>query len=165
MVCLEQTLLGAAAFWDTALEVVAAAKKKVFVASFVYDNSKLQTKLLAALTRGVKVEILVDRVNLSGAGGAPKAEQRLKKLKEKGAKVYLASGKPYKQVFGREGRPGVYHVKAVVVDGAVSLTGSSNSTNSSQVNGEMVVKVTGSAEAAADAYAVAWAEAQKVGSL
>jgi phosphatidylserine/phosphatidylglycerophosphate/cardiolipin synthase-like enzyme len=59
----------------------------------------------------------------------------------------------------------VYHVKAVVVDGAVSLTGSSNSTNSSQVNGEMVVKVTGSAEAAADAYAVAWAEAQKVGSL
>lgn len=150
--------LGAADFWDTALKEVAAAKKTVFVASLVYDNSKLQTKLLAVLARGVTVEVLVDRVSL---GGAPWAEGRLKKLKENGAKVSLASGKPYQQVFGRKGQPGVYHAKVVVVDRAVALVGSCNSTNSSLVNGEVVVKVTG-AEAAAQAYAKAWAEAQRV---
>ena len=150
--------LGAADFWDTALKEVAAAKKTVFVASLVYDNSKLQTKLLAVLARGVTVEVLVDRVSL---GGAPWAEGRLKKLKKEGAKVSLASGKTYEEVFGRKGQPGVYHAKVVVVDRAVALVGSCNSTNSSLVNGEVVVKVTG-AEAAAQAYAMAWAEAQRV---
>ena len=152
---------GAADFWNTALKEVAAARTTVFVASLVYDNSKLQTKLLAVLARGVKVEVLVDRVSLAGA---PKAEERLKKLKEKGAKVSLASGKPYQQVFGRAGHTGVYHAKVVVVDRAVTFLGSCNSTNSSLVNGEVVVKVTG-AEQAVQAYAKALEEAKRVGPL
>ena len=156
--------LGALKFWPDVLEVVGSAKKKVFVASMLYDNSLLQTKLLAARARGVTVEVLVDRVKLREKE-APQAGERLRKLKQSGAKVYLADGRPYKQVFHRKGCTGVYHAKVVVVDGEVAYNGSSNCTNSSQVNGEVVTKVTGSATAAAEAYAVAWDEAQNVGSL
>ena len=78
--------------------------------------------------------------------------------------VYLASGKPYKQVFGKEGIAGVYHVKVLVVDETVAFNGSPNATNSSQVNGELAWRVTDT-RVAADTCKEAWAEAQGVGSL
>ena len=64
-------------------------------------------------------------------------------------------------VFKREGYPGVYHCKAVVVDGAVALVGGANCTNNSQVNGELVAKLTG-AQPARDSVAVCWSEAENV---
>jgi len=85
----------------------------------------------------------------------------LGKLKEKGVKVYLASGRSYKRVFGVEGRPGVYHAKVVVVDGVVAFVGSANQTNNSLVNGEISLRVSG-ASAATEVYNQAWAEAQRV---
>ena len=78
--------------------------------------------------------------------------------------MYLASGKSYKRVFGREGIAGVYHVKVLLVDEAVAFNGSPNATNSSQVNGELVWKVT-DARVAADTCKEAWAEAVGVGPL
>jgi hypothetical protein len=52
-------VLKGAAFWDSALREVSAAKKSVFVTSLAYDNTRLQQKLVAALARGVKVVVLV----------------------------------------------------------------------------------------------------------
>ena len=153
-------VLGASDFWTSALVEVGAAKKTVFVASLVYDNSKLQTKLLAALGKGVKVEVVVDRVTLQKSPTSF-AQTRLKKLKEKGAKVYLASGRSHKRVFGVDGIPGVFHAKVVVVDGVVAFCGSPNSTNGSLVNGEVAFRVAGAA-VATQAYNKAWEEAQRV---
>jgi len=157
----EAKVLGAGAFWDDALTEVAAAKKSVFVASLVYDNSKLQTKLVAALARGVKVVLLVDKVSLEAS---KKSGDRLKTLKEKGGKVHLASGKSYQEVFGVAGHRGNYHCKALVVDAAVTYLGSLNFTNNSQVNGELAAKIPGVAFAAA-AYKQAWLEAKGVESF
>lgn len=156
------TVLGASAFWGSALKEVAAAKTTVFLGSLCYDNSRLQTQLVAALGRGLKVELLLDRATLR-SGLAPKAVERLDKLKEKGAKVYLGSGKSYKRVFGREGHPGNYHAKVLVVDSVVAFVGSPNMTNNSLVNGEVAVRLGGGA-VAKDVYKQAWAEAQRVDS-
>ena len=41
-------------------------------------------------------------------------------LKEQGAKVYLASGRSYKRVFGVAGHPGGCHAKALVIDDVVA---------------------------------------------
>ena len=150
-------------WWDSALTEVAAAKKKVSLFSLLHDNTRMQTKLLAARARGVAVEVVVDRVSLERKV-APKAGGRLQKLKEAGAKVHLASGKPYEKVFGRKGFPGDYHAKVLVVDGAVSYCGGANSTNQSLVNGEVVLKVTG-AKTAGELYQAAWAEAEGVSLL
>ena len=152
----EPKVLGAGALWDDALPEVAAAKKSVFVASMLYDNSKLQTKLVAALARGVKVVLLVDKVSLETS---KKSAERLKTLKEKGGKVYLASGKSYQEVFGVAGRRGNYHCKTLVVDAAVTYLGSLNLTNNSLVNGELAAKIPGVAFAAA-VYKQAWDEAK-----
>ena len=153
-------VLGATTFWGNALKEVAAARSTVFLGSLCYDNSKLQTQLLAALGRAVKVEVLLDRA-LFRSGLAPRAAERVAKLKEKGAKVYLASGRTYRAVFGRDGQPGNYHVKALVVDGFVAFVGSPNATNNSCVNGELAFKVSGKA-VAKDTYDTAWAEAMRV---
>jgi phosphatidylserine/phosphatidylglycerophosphate/cardiolipin synthase-like enzyme len=153
-------VLGATNFWGNALKEVAAARSTVFLGSLCYDNSKLQTQLLAALGRAVKVEVLLDRASFR-SGLAPRAAERVAKLKEKGAKVYLASGKTYRAVFGRDGQPGNYHVKALVVDGFVAFVGSPNATNNSCVNGELAFKVSGKA-VAKDTYDTAWAEAMRV---
>ena len=50
-------VLGATAYWDSVSREVAAAKSTVFLGSFCYDNSRLQTQLLAARGRGVAVEV------------------------------------------------------------------------------------------------------------
>ena len=83
-------VLGGAAFWVSALQEVAAARKSVFVTSLVYDNTELQRKLGKALERKVKVTVLVDRVSL---GDKPRSQERLQALKKKGAKVR----KPFKE--------------------------------------------------------------------
>ena len=153
-------VLGATAFWGSALKEVAAAKSTIFLGSLCYDNCKLQTQLLAALRRAVKVEVILDRA-LFRSGNAPRAAERVAKLKEKGAKIYLASGRSYRAVFGRDGQPGNYHVKALVVDGSVSFVGSPNASNNSCVNGELAYKVSGKA-VAKDTYDMAWAEAMRV---
>lgn len=132
----------------------------MFLGSLLYDNSKLQTKLVAARARGVKVEVLVDRKSLQ-EGVAPKAVERLGKLKEEGAKVFLASCRSHKRVFGVQGRPGVYHAKVVVVVGVVAFVGSADQTNNSLVNGEISLRVSG-ADAATEVYDQAWVEAQRV---
>ena len=62
---------------------------------------------------------------------------------------------------GRDGQPGNYHVKALVVDGFVAFVGSPNATNNSCVNGELAFKVSGKA-VAKDTYDTAWAEAMRV---
>ena len=153
-------VLGATAFWDSALKEVAAAKSTVFVGSLCYDNSRLQTQLLAARRRGVKVEVLLDKKAFHSSL-APRAVGRVDKLKEKGAKVYLANGRSYKVVFGRDGQPGNYHAKVLVVDSFVAFVGSPNATNNSCVNGEIALKVSGSV-VAKDVYDKAWTEAQRV---
>lgn len=152
-------VLGASEFWDNALKEVAATRKTVFLASMLYDNSRLQTQLVAARNRGVEVEILVDRASLQQGGWADK---RLGKLKKLGAKVFLASGKPYREVFGVTGLPGTYHVKALCLDGIVAFVGSPNHTNNSLVNGEVAWKARGEV-VAAQTYDKAWAEARDVG--
>ena len=154
-------VLGASAFWDAALKEVAVARKTVSLGSLTYDNSRLQAQLLAARGRGVKVELVVDRATLQKGLGCPKAADRLTKLKEKGAKVYLASGRPYKRVFGVTGLPGHYHCKFMCVDGVVTFVGSPNLTNASLVNGEVALKLTSEA-VAKEVYDKAWAEAQRV---
>jgi phosphatidylserine/phosphatidylglycerophosphate/cardiolipin synthase-like enzyme len=144
-------VFGASAFWESALSAVATAKKTVLATSLVYDNPKLQAKLVAALARGVKVEVLVDRSSLK-EGFATRSRARLQTLKDKGATVFLCSGKSYKTVVGVAGQPGKYHAKVLVVDNAVSFVGSANHTDNSLVNGEVVVKVTGSTALAAKAF-------------
>jgi len=152
-------VLGGSKFWDDALKEVAATRKTAFVASMVYDNSRLQTQLVAARRRGVEVEILVDRVFLQQGSWADK---RLGILKKLGAKVFLASGKPYREVFGVTGLPGTYHAKALCLDGFVSYLGSANHSNNSQVNGEVIWKVRHEV-VAAQTYDEAWSEARDVG--
>ena len=153
-------VLGATAYWDSALKEVAAAKSTVFVASYCYDNPRLQTQLLTARRRGVKVEVLLDRKAFHSSL-APRAAERVRKLKEKGAKVYLASGRSYRVVFGRDGQPGNYHAKALVVDGLVAFVGSANATDNSCVNGELALKVSGKA-VSKEVYDKAWKEALRV---
>ncbi len=104
---------------------------------------------------------MVDRASLQD-GAAPWARQLLERLRESGAKVYLASGRSYTRVFGVEGRPGNYHCKVVVVDGVAAVVGSPNQTNNSVVNGELALQVTGG-RAATQVYNQAWAEAPRVG--
>lgn len=152
-------VLGGSKFWDDALKEAAATRKTVLLASMVYDNSKLQTQRVAALRRGVEVEILVGRASLQQQGWADK---RLGKLKKLGAKVYLASGRPYWEVFGVTGLPGTYHTKALCLDGFVAYSGSANHSNNSLVNGEVVWKLRHEA-VAAQTYDEAWAGAQDVG--
>ena len=153
-------VLGATAYWDSVSREVAAAKSTVFLGSFCYDNSRLQTQLLAARGRGVAVEVLLDKKSFHSSL-APRAVKRVDKLKEKGAKVYLANGKSYKSVFGRDGQPGNYHAKVLVVDGLVAFVGSANATNNSCVNGELALKVTGKV-VAKGVYDKAWSEALRV---
>ena len=152
-------VLGSSKFWDDALKEVAAARKTVFLASMVYDNTRLQTQLVAARSRGVEVEILVDRASLQQGSWADK---RLGKLKKLGATVFLASGRPYREVFGVTGLLGTYHTKALCLDGVVAFLGSANHSNNSLVNAEVVWKVRHEA-VAAQTYREAWAEARDVG--
>ena len=67
---------GAHEFWESALCVVATAKKTVFCTGLVYDNPKLQAKLLASRARGVSVEVLVDKLSFQ-EGTAKYAWRRL----------------------------------------------------------------------------------------
>ena len=155
---------GAHEFWESALCAVATAKKTVFCTGLVYDNPKLQAKLLASRARGVSVEVLVDKLSFQ-EGTAKYARRRLETLKDKGARVYLCSGKSYKSVFGVACQPGNYHAKVLVVDGEVAFAGSSNPTANSLVNGEVVLKVAGSATVATKVVKTAWAEAKRVEAL
>ena len=82
-----------------------------------------------------------------------------------GREGYLCSGKSYKSVFGVAGQPGNYHAKVLVVDGEVAFAGSSNPTANSLVNGEVVLKVAGSATVATKVVKTAWAEAKLVEAL
>ena len=108
----------------------------------------------------MKVEVLLDKKAFHSSL-APRAVGRVDKLKEKGAKVYLASGRSYRVVFGRDGQPGNYHAKVLVVDSLVAFVGSANATNNSCVNGELALKVSGKV-VAKDVYDKAWTEALRV---
>ena len=108
----------------------------------------------------MKVNLLVDKRQLK-QGAAPRSHERLKTLKTKGAKVSLCSGKSYRRVFGKDGRPGIYHCKGVVVDGVTSYVGWGNLTDCSEVNGEMWTRITG-AQVAKDTEAMIWSEANWV---
>ena len=75
--------------------------------------------------------------------------------------VSLCSGKSYKRVFGKDGHPGIYHCKGVVVDGLNSYIGGGNLTDSSHVNGELWVCLAG-AQAAKETAAQIGSEANWV---
>ena len=133
----------------------------MFCTGLVYDNPKLQTKLVALRARGVKVEVLVDKRSLEETA-SKYSRGRLETLKAKGAKVYVCSGRSYNVVFGVEGQPGKYHPKVLVVDEEVAFVGSSSPTANSLVNGEVVLEVSGSANVTAKVVKTAWAEAKRV---
>ena len=86
-------------------------------------------------------------------------------LKDKGARVHLCNGKPYKSAFGVEGQPGNYHPRVLVVVGAVVVVGGSTPTAKSLVHGEVVLKVGGSTTVTAKVVTTAWAEAKRVEAL
>lgn len=83
-------------------------------------------------------KVLVDR-RANREAPPEQQRQRLVELDDKGAHVYLCSGR---------GRWGRLHMKTVAVDRRVTYIGSANYTGKSKDNLEMVVRLTGSPAAA-----------------
>ena len=111
------------------------AAGKVVMASYTYDNPKIQEAVVKKLQSRAdfSCEILVDR-SAYETGLAPYEQRRLKQLKDLGAAVYLCSG--------TRGR-GVFHWKCVVLDSQVAYAGSANLTLASSSNRDLMMRLTG----------------------
>ena len=110
---------------------IATARAIVQVQAYLFTDRKLANALLAALKRGVAVEVVGDAAQHE-AGGLP----WLGTLERAGARVYLDTGHA------------AAHNKIVIVDGASDaatvITGSYNFTRAAQTkNAENVVVISG----------------------
>ena len=110
---------------------IGAARHSVRMQAYLFTDRRIANALLAALKRGVQVEIVGDAAQ-HAAGGLP----FLRALDRAGARVYLS------------GAHAAMHNKIVIVDGdgpaATVLTGSYNFTPSAQSrNAENVVVLSG----------------------
>jgi phosphatidylserine/phosphatidylglycerophosphate/cardiolipin synthase-like enzyme len=110
---------------------IARSRRSVQVQAYLFTDRKLAHALLAALRRGVAVEIVGDAAQQE-AGGLP----WLAALERAGARVFL------------DRRHAASHNKIVIVDGATAgatvITGSYNFTPAAQSkNAENVVVITG----------------------
>ena len=110
---------------------IARAVRSVQVQAYIFTDRRLSATLLAALKRGVEVEIVADAAQQE-AGGFPALEA----LERAGARVYLDAGHA------------AAHNKIVIVDGATPaaavITGSYNFTQAAQSkNAENVVVISG----------------------
>jgi phosphatidylserine/phosphatidylglycerophosphate/cardiolipin synthase-like enzyme len=111
---------------------IAAARQSVRMQAYLFTDRRIANALLAALKRGVQVEIVGDAAQ-HAAGGLP----YLRALDRAGARVYLSAAHA------------AMHNKIVIVDGdgpaAAVVTGSYNFTPSAQSrNAENVVVLSGS---------------------
>lgn len=117
----------------------------VVIGSYLFDAEDIQKALLAELRRRGKdfrCAVIVDE-GMHNSGGCRRQKPMLKTLKEAGARIFLARGQ---HGGGRMSKyPGSFHVKCMVLDSRIAFVGSSNFTEASMKNWEMVLRVTGSA--------------------
>ena len=111
---------------------IGAAKQEVRMQAYLFTDRRIANALLAALKRGVAVEVIGDGAQ-HDAGGLP----YLRALERAGARIYL------------DRAHAAMHNKIVIVDGdapqAAVITGSYNFTPSAQSrNAENVVVLSGS---------------------
>ncbi|HET9652461.1 MAG TPA: phospholipase D-like domain-containing protein [Usitatibacter sp.] len=108
------------------------ARSSVRMQAYLFTDRRIANALVAALRRGVRVEVIADGAQ-EESGGAP----YLHALRRAGARIFLASG------------AGAAHNKVVIVDsrgaGATTITGSYNFTRAANAkNAENVVVISGS---------------------
>ncbi len=114
------------------VERIHAAQSSVRMQAYLFTDRRIANALVAALRRGVRVEIVADGAQ-EESGGAP----YLPALRRAGAKVWLTAS------------AGAAHNKVVIVDGdrlqATVITGSYNYTRAANAkNAENVVIISGS---------------------
>jgi phosphatidylserine/phosphatidylglycerophosphate/cardiolipin synthase-like enzyme len=120
-------------------ELSAVVAKKITVATYVYDDSKLHKQLLCQLASpgAAAVEVLVDAAQLGSSKNAYKMKAMLQQLQRANAVIRLCRGRR------SGGCCGAYHHKAMVIDGRLAFVGSANLTFASRINGETVLRLSG----------------------
>jgi phosphatidylserine/phosphatidylglycerophosphate/cardiolipin synthase-like enzyme len=108
------------------------ARSSVRMQAYLFTDRRIANALVAALRRGVHVEVIADGAQ-EGSGGAP----YLHALRRAGARVFLTSS------------AGAAHNKVLIIDadrpGASVITGSYNFTRAANArNAENIVVITGS---------------------
>ena len=114
------------------VERVRGAQSSIRMQAYLFTDRRIANALLAALRRGVRVEIVADGTQ-EETGGAP----YLPALRRAGAKVWLTAS------------AGAAHNKVLIVDGdrlqATVITGSYNYTRAANArNAENIVVISGS---------------------
>ncbi|PYE52976.1 DISARM system phospholipase D-like protein DrmC [Deinococcus yavapaiensis] len=117
------------------VELVDAARERVFVASYVaYDVPSVVAALDGACARGVNVSILLET---SAAKGGSLSVDSIEKMRAAVPRATLYEWNPTRRV-------GAVHAKAVVVDGAACLVTSANLTTAAlERNMELGVTIRG----------------------
>lgn len=118
------------------IDEIDSAKDSIYVMAYGFTSTPITNALLRAKSRGVDVNILLDKSNVS-------------------AKKYL----PYTFTFYNipvyiDYRPPIAHNKVMIIDGETTITGSYNFTGNAQKNAENVIFIRN--KKIADTYIENW---------
>lgn len=96
------------------LKTLEKAQKSIYVQSFSFTSKEIAAALIAAQSRGIKVQILADRSQLTDQ------YSQIPNLRSRGVSVAI------------DRVPGIAHNKVIIIDEEVVLTGSYNWTNAAE---------------------------------
>lgn len=129
---------------DLIVTNIKSAKKSIFMQAYYITSNKIISSLIEARKRGIDVQLVLDRTNLSTAN-----KTKLKMLSEAGIIMY------------QDKVPGIAHNKVIIIDNTTVITGSFNFTESADTrNAENIIIITNS-EVAKD-YLKNWENRDKV---
>ena len=138
------------------LEAISKAEREIWLLSYVaYKVHEVRQALVDAVRRGVGVNLLLETVETSEGRIDHDGLVALRAAVGAGARVYEwpAENRPR----ASDGRRGVLHAKACLVDGAVLFTSSANMTsNAFELNMELGVLIWGGPQPRAVADQLAW---------
>ena len=119
---------------DHALQEMQDAKH-VVLASYVYNNHKVQELLIKKLNGRSNFDciIAVDK-SAYDKNTAPGEKTKLKELKDLGAVIHLCGG---------QRGSGIFHWKCIIIDAKIVFSGSANATQGCLNNWELVFRVVG----------------------
>ncbi len=113
------------------IAAIKSAKSKLRVQMFTFTSAKITAELVAAHARGVDVAVLMDANAAKGAN-------------HKVVAALVAAGVPLKF----DGLHAIAHIKMMIVDGLVVLTGSFNFTEQAEHRNAEMIAIIRSADAA-----------------
>ena len=132
-------------WWSRVVEDLRDARD-VELASYCMDEDALFRVLERGLSRNLNLNLYIDREQF--AGGVPRKQRAaIRRLYDKGAKVYICKGLR---------RNGSFHSKALLINRRVLCMGGANFTNKSHDNRETMFRATGQVVSEVLADAADW---------